>query len=95
MFSITKAPGVDTLFRSIVSGIVNIHFSEEDPAQTQVTLLVKNGGLETRSALQLVPSAFLASAAACSELISHMLHAHLQSSAPTLYQDLAMATKVL
>ena len=76
--------------RSIVSGTVNIHLSEKDPAWIQAILPVKNGGLWLRSAVQLAPSTFLASATACYELISHILPAHLQSSAPTPLQVEAM-----
>ena len=57
----------DNLLRSTVSSIVNIHF--EDPAWSQAILPMKSGGLGIRSAVQLAHSAFLASAAACSELI--------------------------
>ena len=77
----------DNLLRSIVSGIVNIHFDKEDPTWTQATLPVKNGGLEIRSAVQLALSAYLASAAACSELVFHILPPQILSSIPTLYQE--------
>ena len=42
MLLITRAAGVDNLLRSIVSGIVNIHFDEDDPTWTQATQPVKN-----------------------------------------------------
>ena len=59
----------DGLLKSSLSGITNIHFGEDDPAWTQATLPVKMGGLGVRSAVQLAPSAFLASAVAASDLV--------------------------
>ena len=70
----------DKTLRSIVSGITNIHFEESDPARLQATLPVKLGGLGVRSAVQLAPSAFLASAAASSDLVHHIVPPTLQSS---------------
>ena len=70
----------DKTLRSIVSGITNIHFEESDSAWLQATLLVKLGGLGVRSAVQLAPSAFLASAAASSDLVHHIVPPTLQSS---------------
>ena len=61
----------DAVLKSIVSNVTNIHFGDEDPAWTQATLPVRYGGLGFRSAVQLAPSAYLASAAASSGLISH------------------------
>lgn len=58
----------DNLLKTIVSGITNIHYEEDDPAWTQATLPMKLGGLGIWSAVQLAPSAFLASAAGSSEL---------------------------
>ena len=43
-------------------------------------LPVKNKGLGRRRALQLAPSSFVAPAAFCSELVSHIFPAHLQGS---------------
>ena len=56
-----------------MSGTVNTHFDEEDPTWTQATPPVKNQGQGFRSAVQLAPSAYLASAVACSELVCHIL----------------------
>ena len=70
----------DKTLRSIVSGITNIHFEESDPAWLQATLPVKLGGLGVRSAVQLAPSAFLASAAASSDLVRHIVPPTLLSS---------------
>lgn len=49
-----------------------IHFADGDPAWSQATLPVKIGGLGIRSTVQLVSSAFLASAVASSNLIQHI-----------------------
>ena len=79
----------DSLLMSTVSSIANIHF--EDPAWSQAILPVRSGGLGIRSAVQLAPSAFLASAAACSELITHILPPHLSCSTSTPHQDEALS----
>ena len=59
----------DSVLRSISSDILNIHFPDGDSTWIQVTLPVHAGGLGIRRAVQLAPSAFLASAAACSDLV--------------------------
>ena len=69
----------DKRLRSIMSTITNIPFGPNDPAWTQASLPVKKGGLGIRSAVQLAPSAFLASAAGSSDLAHHILPSHLQS----------------
>ena len=70
----------DELLKSTVSSIANIRFNENDPAWTQATLPVRCGGLGIRSAVQLAPSAFLASAAACSDMIHNIIPSHLQGT---------------
>ena len=70
----------DVVLRSILSGITNTHFNEDDPAWTQASLPVKFGGLGIRSAVQLAPSAFLASAAGSSDLVHDILPPHLQNT---------------
>ena len=65
--------GHDDLLRSILSGIANVNFQENDLTWTQATLPVKYGGLGIRSAVQLASSAFLASAAGTSDLIRRIL----------------------
>ena len=67
------------MLKAIVSNVTNIHFDNEDSAWTQATLPVRYGGLGFRSAVQLAPSAYLASAAASSGLVSHILPDSLQS----------------
>lgn len=69
----------DKLLKSIVSDIVNINFSVDNQAWTQASLSVDFGELGIRSAVQLSPSAFLASAAACTDVVHHIIPSHLQS----------------
>ena len=59
----------DSLLQSISSDILNIHFLDGDSSWIQATLPGSAGGLGIRRAVQLAPSAFLASAAACSDLV--------------------------
>ena len=68
----------DDKLRSIVSSITNSHLTYEDHAWTQATLPVKYGGLGIRSAVQLAPSAFPASAAGSSDLAHQLLPSGLQ-----------------
>ena len=70
----------DDLLRSITSRIANAPLSESDAAWTQASLPVKQGGLGIRSVVQFAPSAFLASAAGSSSLVSQIVPAHLQDS---------------
>ena len=80
----------DDRLRSIVGAITNINFEPNTPAWTQASLPVKYGGLGFWSAVQLAPSAFLASAAASSNRARHILPSHLQSL-PLPYTDEAVA----
>ena len=61
----------DATVKSALSSILNIDFSP--PAWTQASLPLRWGGIGVRSALQLAPSAFLASAAGATELLSLLL----------------------
>ena len=63
----------DNMLRAITSSVTNTHFGEQDSSWTQASLPVKHGGLGIRSAVQLAPSAFLASAAASSNLVCQIL----------------------
>ena len=54
---------------NIVSGITSIHFSDDDPAWSQTSLPIGVGGHGSRHSVQLVPSAFMASAAVTCELV--------------------------
>ena len=51
----------------------NNNFEEDDPSWIQSMLLAKFGGLRILSAVQLAPSDFLASAAACTDLDIHQI----------------------
>ena len=70
----------DDKLRSIVSSITNSHLTYEDHAWTQATLPVKYGGLGIRSAVQLAPSAFPASAAGSSDLAHQLLPSDIQGT---------------
>ena len=67
----------DDELRATVCSSFNIQLAESDPSWTQSTLPVRHGGLGIRSAVQLAPSAFLASAAASSGLAHLILPANL------------------
>ena len=62
----------DDLLRSVLSSITNVSMKKES-VWFQATLPVAMGGLGIRRAVQLAPSAFLASAAGCSDLIHRLL----------------------
>ena len=68
--------GFDDLLRSVLSTILNIDLGL-DTAWLQATLPVRAGGIGIRRAVQLAPSAYLASAAGCSELVSQILPSYL------------------
>ena len=104
-FSIPKLPNIlrtstcflsstlftyDDVLKSIVSSITNNRFGVDDPAWLQASLPVRFGGLGFRSAVQLAPSTFLASAATSSNLVSPILPARLQSL-PAPYLDVALS----
>ena len=69
----------DNLLMSIVSRITNINFNVGDSSWLQATLPVNAGGLGFRSASNLAPSAFLASADGASGLMRQLLPANLSS----------------
>ena len=68
----------DDLLRHLLSSIVNIPLSDES-AWLQATLPVRAQGIGIRRAVQLAPSAYLASAAGCSELVQPILPPRLHS----------------
>ena len=68
----------DDELRATVCSSFNIQLAESDPSWIQSTLPVCHGGLGIRSAVQLAPSAFLASAAASSGLAHLILPANMQ-----------------
>ena len=59
-----------------MTNIFNVSFTF-DMGWKQATLPVRTGGLGVRRAFELAPSAYLASAAGCSELISQILPPHM------------------
>ena len=76
--------------RSLLADIANISVDANDPAWAQAVLPVWSGGLGIRSASQLAPSAFLASAAGSSELTHRILPPGLQG-APCPSHEVALA----
>ena len=60
----------DDTLRETLSIVTNTRLAAEDPAWIQATLPVKLGGLGIRSAVQIAPSAYLASVATSAELVS-------------------------
>ena len=68
----------DDLLKSITSRITNTSLHISDTTWIQASLPVKNGGLGIRSAAQLAPSAFLASAAGSSTLVAQIVPSRLQ-----------------
>ena len=72
----------DAEVRKCLSAITNVDYG--DIQWLQATLPVRDGGLGIRRASQLAPSAFLASAFGCSDLISAILPQRLSSSTDPL-----------
>ncbi|KAL5505800.1 hypothetical protein EMCRGX_G007305 [Ephydatia muelleri] len=70
----------DDELRATICSSFNIHLTESDPSWIQSILPVNCGGLGIRSAVQLAPSAFLASAAASSELAHMILPTNMQQT---------------
>ena len=69
----------DELLRSILSSLCNICLNDESTWR-QASLPVRAGGIGIRRAVQLAPSAFLASAAGSSVLVYQILPPHLQDA---------------
>ena len=61
----------DESLRDILMSIVNVHL--DDVSWLQASLPVRVGGIGIRRATQLAPSAYLASAAGCSDLVHQIL----------------------
>ena len=77
----------DAVLRSIVCTITNNNFEEEDTSWIQATLPIKFGGLGFRRAVQLAPSAYLASAARSADLIRHILPSRFQKATAPLRDE--------
>jgi hypothetical protein len=69
----------DQDLRCILSDVLNMSL-DSDSAWSQATLPVGYGGIGVRSAVQLAPSAFLASAAGSSDLVRRILPGRLSSA---------------
>ena len=80
----------DDLLKSITGSITNNSLHISDSTWTQASLPVKHGGLGIRSAVQLAPSAFLASAAGSSTLVAQIIPTHLRQS-PIVARDEALS----
>ena len=80
----------DDFLRSVLSSITNVSM-EKESVWFQATLPVAMGVLGIRGAVQLAPSAFLASAAGCSDLI----HRLLPPSCPPQNTDLLFSKAIL
>ena len=80
----------DDLLRSILGDITNVHL-KDDKAWLQASLPIGVGGIGIRRAAQLAPSAFLASAAGCSDLVRQILPLQLRDVPdPTVEQALGI-----
>ena len=77
-FASPQLSSFDGLLRSILSDVINTRL-DIDSAWAQASLPVRFGGIGIRSTVQLAPSAFLASAAGCAELVQVLLPSKLQS----------------
>ena len=67
----------DSLLRRVLGDIAYVYF-QEDGTWTQASLPVGAGGIGVRKVAHLAPSAFLASAAGCSELVTQILPLQMQ-----------------
>ena len=72
----------DSVLRSALKDVCNVHIN--DSAWVQACLPVRVGGLGLNSTMQLAPSAFLASAAACADLSSHLFDPIVDIPPPTI-----------
>ena len=68
----------DELLRSILTRVINIPLDDES-AWLHASLPVRAGGIGVRRAVRLAPSAYLASATGCSDLVSQLFPPHLQN----------------
>ena len=66
----------DETLRTILTSIVNVRLDDVS-AWLQASLPVRAGGIGIRRTVQLAPSAYLASATGCSELVHQILPPHL------------------
>ena len=78
-FRSTTLQTYDDCLRGILGSVTNVHLGPSSSAWSQATLPVKLGGLGVRSAVEVAPSAFLASAFSSSELVNAILPPSLKS----------------
>ena len=86
-FASSELVTYDNVLRATTSSVTNTHLGEQDSSWIQATLPVKYGGLGIRSAVQLAPSAFLASAAASSNLVHQILPDRLRGASYTSREE--------
>ena len=77
----------DNTLRLILSEVTNTAVASDDRAWMQASLPVKLGGLGVRSAVELAPSAFLASMNKNAALVEAILPTTLCSSTSPLMED--------
>ena len=77
----------DSTLRSILGEVTNTAVVSDDRAWKQASLPVKLGGLGVRSAVEVAPSAYLASLHATSALVKVILPVSLPSFEPSLFDD--------
>ena len=83
-FASSELVTYDNVLRATTSSVTNTHLGEQDSSWIQATLPVKYGGLGIRSAVQLAPSAFLASA---SNLVHQILPDRLRGASYTSREE--------
>ena len=89
-FFSTLLEDYDSQLRNLLNTIPNNNMDANSPAWLQASLPVRSGGLGIRRAVQLAPSAFLASAAACSDLVSLILHTNICNPGPVIEAAMAL-----
>ena len=72
----------DSVLRSALKDVCNVNIN--DSAWVQACLPVRIGGIGLNNTLQLAPSAFLASAAACADLSGHLFYRVVDIPPPTI-----------
>ena len=80
----------DDSLRSILSDILNVDLASNN-AWLQASLPVRVGGIGVRQATQLAPSAYLASATGCLDLIRQILPPHFQGHSDPYVDDAVTA----
>ena len=80
----------DDSLRSILSDVLNVDLASNN-AWLQASLPVRVGGIGVRQATQLAPSAYLASATGCLDLIRQILPPHFQGHSDPYVDDAVTA----